>query len=405
MRVLLTNNTLDQRAGTELYVRDVALELLGRGHEPVAYSTRPGAVAEELRQAGVPVVSTLDAAGPPPDIIHGHHHYETQTAILYFPGVPAISYCHGWLPWQETPLVSPRILRYVAVDEPSRERLISEGGIAPDKIELLWNFFDARRFPARPPLPAVPRRALAFGHPFTESLDLPVLRAACRRCGIEFDTAGRGAGTPEADPGRRLAEYDIVFAKGRSAIEAMAVGAAVIVSGYGKLGPLVTTRNFPSLRALNFGFRASSQPLEEDLVVSHLREYDAADAGKLSKLVRRNCELVPAVDRILELYTRVLDEARRNPAVSESETARAAGRYLERWSNAYKLGPEMNPKCLPGALARYESLVRCEHELAAIKGSLTWTWTQRLLRAPGVARLAGRALRGASERARRRAGA
>jgi hypothetical protein len=39
LRVLITNNTLAGRAGTELYVRDTALELLKRGHSPIAYST------------------------------------------------------------------------------------------------------------------------------------------------------------------------------------------------------------------------------------------------------------------------------------------------------------------------------------------------------------------------------
>ena len=60
MRVLLTNNTLANRAGTELYVRDVAIELLRRGHHPVAYSTHLGPVAEELRAATVPVIRSLD---------------------------------------------------------------------------------------------------------------------------------------------------------------------------------------------------------------------------------------------------------------------------------------------------------------------------------------------------------
>ena len=49
MRVLLTNNTLAQRGGSELYVRDVAIELMRRGHQPVAYSTLLGEVAEEFR--------------------------------------------------------------------------------------------------------------------------------------------------------------------------------------------------------------------------------------------------------------------------------------------------------------------------------------------------------------------
>src|SRR5450631_573101 len=124
MRVLITNNSLAARAGSELYVRDLAIELMRRGHQPVAYSTQLGAVAEELRAATVPVIDRLNSLGEIPDIIHGHHHYETLSALLRFPNTPAIYYCHGWIPWQEAALKHPNILRYVAVDDVCRERLI-----------------------------------------------------------------------------------------------------------------------------------------------------------------------------------------------------------------------------------------------------------------------------------------
>src|SRR5437016_6016798 len=163
MRVLLTNNTLADRAGTELYVRDVAIELLRRGHHPVAYSSILGPVAAELRAATVPVISSLESLGEPPDIIHGHHHYDTLAAMHWFPDIPTVYFCHGWLPWEEMPLRFPRITQYVAVDELCRERLIVEGGVSPGDIEVILNFFDEEQFPPRPPLPEVPRRVLAFG--------------------------------------------------------------------------------------------------------------------------------------------------------------------------------------------------------------------------------------------------
>lgn len=39
LRILITNNTLANRAGSELYVRDLATALLDGGHTPIAYST------------------------------------------------------------------------------------------------------------------------------------------------------------------------------------------------------------------------------------------------------------------------------------------------------------------------------------------------------------------------------
>src|SRR5262245_51116048 len=125
MKVLFTNNSLAHREGTELYVRDVALALLRRGHAPIVYSAVPGEVAAELRAATIPVVDDLAAIGATPDIIHGHHHLETTAALLHFPDVPAISFCHGWLPWEEAPPPAlPNVVGYVAVDDVCRDRLV-----------------------------------------------------------------------------------------------------------------------------------------------------------------------------------------------------------------------------------------------------------------------------------------
>jgi Skp family chaperone for outer membrane proteins len=343
MKVLLTNNSLRLRAGTELYIRDLAIELMRRGHHPIAYSTKLGLVAEELRAAAVPVTETLDSLDAPPDIIHGHHHYETLTAILRFPETPAIYYCHGWIPWQEAPLRSRRIARYVAVDEISRERLISEGEIAPERIELLFNFFDARQFAPRTPLPSRPGLALAFGNGFSEQQEMRVLREACARRGIKLHSAGVGVGDAELDPGRRLAGYDVVFAKARAAIEAMAVGAAVVLCGYGRMGPLVTAANFASLRRQNFGLCALSRPLDVDGMVSELDRYNAEGAAEVAGMTREICELQPAVDRIVDLYGRVIEEARRDPVVSAATVCRDAGRYLEEWAPCYTYALNLVP--------------------------------------------------------------
>ncbi len=67
MRVLITNNTLGMRAGTEMYVRDIALALQKNGHQPMAYSNLLGEVAEELREAGIPVTDDLNSLAEAPE--------------------------------------------------------------------------------------------------------------------------------------------------------------------------------------------------------------------------------------------------------------------------------------------------------------------------------------------------
>ena len=335
MRVLLTNNALDLRAGSELYVRDIAIELLRRGHQPVAYSTRLGTVAEELRGATVPVIDRLNSLGEPPDIIHGQHHYETFTALQRFPSTPAVYFCHGWMPWQEAPLQHPNIVRYVAVDHLCRERLITEGGVSPDIIDVVFNFFDQRLFPARSPLPATPKRALLFGNEFSNDATLKVFIEACERSGMELDVRGVTIGFPSNRPGDLLAEYDVVFAKARSAIEAMAVGASVVLCGYGRLGPMVTAGNFEELRPWNFGIRILSMNLSVDALMAELQRYNAADASVVSHEVRRRCELQPAADRLIEIYGQAREQWRPSAPITNSSGKHAAN-YLEHWASQYK---------------------------------------------------------------------
>src|SRR4029079_13181694 len=139
LRILITNNTLDRRAGTEVWTRDLAVGLLRRGHLPVAYSAVLGEIADEMRWATIPVVSDLSALGVRPDLIHGQHHLDAVSAMLRFPDVPAVYMCHGFVPWEEEPPAFPSIKRYIAVDDLCRERLLATPGITADRVRVVRN--------------------------------------------------------------------------------------------------------------------------------------------------------------------------------------------------------------------------------------------------------------------------
>ncbi|HYJ80982.1 MAG TPA: glycosyltransferase, partial [Longimicrobiaceae bacterium] len=164
LRVLVTNRILSGRTGTELYVRDLVLALLQRGHLPVVYTPRPGKLAAEIRAATVPVVHDLAAIGSAPDVIHGHHSLETLAALLAFPGVPALAFCHSWTGWADAPLRFPRVLRYVAVDHTCRDRLLHEHAVPEERVHVALNAVDLDRFRPRGPLPPHPARALVFSN-------------------------------------------------------------------------------------------------------------------------------------------------------------------------------------------------------------------------------------------------
>jgi glycosyl transferase family 4 len=405
VRVLLTNSALVHRAGSELYLVEVATRLLALGHSPVAYSPQLGPLAAELRAATIPVVDDLAAVAGPPDVIHGQHHLPAMTALLHFPGVPAVFVSHGWAPWEEAPPRFPRILRYVAVDYTTRERLISESGIPPERVEVVLNFVDLDRFQPRGSLPAVPRRALVFSNQASEANYLPAVREACSRLGLELDVAGVAAGQAAARPEALLPGYDIVFAKGRAALEAMAVGAAVVLCDQAGAGPMVTVEGFGRLRPLNFGIRALREPVTPDVLEREIRRFDPADAAEVSRRLRAQAGLEGAVDQLAAIYEEVVAEHRERGPAPAGEEGRAAAAYL-RWLDPHlqarsslpertRLAAEVDGLTRQsGALRRdlavlnqelaalHQKLAVRNQELAALQGTATWRLRQRLVRTP-----------------------
>jgi hypothetical protein len=302
LRILITNNTLAYRSGSELYVRDIATALLKRGHSPIAFSTVLGEVARELRDATIPVIDSLDALTTPPDIIHGQHHVETMMALLHFSNTPAIYVCHGWLPWEEAAPRFPRILRYVAVDYTCRDRLVFENAIPEERIDVLLNFVDLERFSARAPLPLRPQRALLFSNRAGDCALTNAAREACQQLGIELDVIGIGSGNVCSEPEAVLERYDLVFAKGRSALEAMAVGAAVIVCDAAGVGGMVTSDEFDRLRPLNFGIRTLREPVNREVLAREVARYDPRDAAAVSARVRASAGRELVVDELVKIY-------------------------------------------------------------------------------------------------------
>lgn len=318
LRVLITNVTLSPRSGTVLYVRDLAFELQRRGHTPMVFSSTAGDVAQEISAAGILVSSRLSRL-PEPDVIHGHHYAPTLLAVRRFRSAPAIHVCHDHRIRQDRTPIHPRIRRHFGVSRLAVRRLIAEG-VLPDEATLLPNFVDTTRLTSRSRLPLQPHRALVFstsGH----GDSLAEVRAACRDAGLELDVIGPGLGTRVGDPDSLLSEYDLVFAKGRAALSAMAVGNAVVVCDYDRFGPLVTASNFDDLRLSNFGFEAMRKRIAREPLRRQIALYDPVDATRVRDLVRARAGLTEAADRLVEIYTAVLRDT--PPARTEPDSTRS----------------------------------------------------------------------------------
>jgi glycosyltransferase involved in cell wall biosynthesis len=216
------------------------------------------------------------------------------------------------------------------VDDTCRDRLIYEHAIPDERVRVILNFVDLRRFDARARLPERPKRALVFSNNMTERTGLGAIREACARSGIELDAIGIGVGRGEARPEEFLGRYDLVFAKARCALEALAVGTAVVLCDAAGVGGMVTTGNLDRLRRLNFGVRTLQERTSADVIEREIARYDAEDAAEVSRRIRDQAGLEAAVDQIVALYQEVLGEHGGGSAADAVGEGRAAAAYLRR---------------------------------------------------------------------------
>jgi hypothetical protein len=295
-----------------------------------------------------------------------------MTALLSLPGVPAIYFCHGWLPWEELPPVFPRIFRYVAVDRTCLERVLYEALIPEEKTLVLLNFVDLKRFQPRGPLPPKPGRAVIFSNYARQNNSTQSIREACARCQVEVDVTGLSTGSPTDEPEKLLPQYDLVFAKGRAAMEAMAVGNAVVVCDSAGCGPLVTPWNFDQLRSLNFGIRTLRLPVTVENVMEQIGLYDPNNAAQVCQLIRAQADLERTTDQLLDLYGKVIEEFKQMRPPDPIAELRAGGAYLQSFSALAKRvlhpGPPPPPAVKRGVKKRVSRLA---------EKMLRWSHSQR----------------------------
>jgi hypothetical protein len=306
--VLIANVTLAGFTGTETATKDIALGLQAAGHRPMVYAPALGRLADDIRAAGIPVAAALSDLPEAPDIVHGHHHVQTVASLLHFPKAVGLFVCHDRTAAASAPPYLSRIRRFVAVDLNCLDRLIIDYGIPISLTRVIHNAVDTARFHPRPPLPPRPQRAAIFSNYAAPGTHLEPVREACRRLDLPLDVIGAGVGNAVAAPEQILGNYDLVFAKGRAAIEAMATGAAVVLCDASGLGPMITMNAFEELRWWNFGRRTLHAPLDPDAIVCEIERYDPADAAGVSAAIRVRSSLDDAIARYADVYREIVTD-------------------------------------------------------------------------------------------------
>jgi hypothetical protein len=329
LNILLTNDELHEvRGGTQLFIGELALALKERGCQTAIYSWLQGSIAEEIRAQGVSVVSSPADCGFIPDIIHGQHHLATMAALAAHPHTPAIYHCHGYVPWQERPPVHGRILRYVCMAPALQGWMAEITGRAADDILPVPNAVDLKRFSTIRTPGSSPSRALLFGNTVIPPSLLAMLETACDQCGLALDKMGPPFGKTTSAPQELLPGYDLVFAVGRSAIEAMACGCAVMPFDASGFAPIIAPLTLKPLMMRNFTAPKMDTEASTPLLVSHLREYDAASVSEVTRRVRAEFSFEATTDLLRRIYQETIAAWQHGPRPSEEEDSLSLSAYL-----------------------------------------------------------------------------
>jgi glycosyltransferase involved in cell wall biosynthesis len=352
LNILITNNTLDVHGGSECYARDVSKYMLSKGHTVVCYSTKVGSVAEEIRGFGGIVVDNLQETAITPDVIHGQHHIDTTCAMMRFPKAPVIHFTHGALPWEEgPPPASPRIRHYVCVSKITSDTLLSRHPEAAGKIEIIPNFVSSETFANTRSLDIAKQKerleVLIFGN--YRPKQLAEIHAACSYLNARVDEIGTWAENGNRpDPYNFLPSYDLVFAYGRSAMEALFCGCDVILAHETGTGDLIEDANFEKNYARNFGFttvQASKGASELRGMVASVNEARLLGSSCLSQRLRITLEATAHLERLESLYLRVSASWKDVPGkqrILEDEQAAYSKYFAELQRERFARADDMN---------------------------------------------------------------
>ena len=230
---------------------------------------------------------------------------DIHLATEAWPRCPALFFVHDARAATDEPLVAPSIVGYVAVDHLCARRL---EGLPPERCHVVYNAVDLSRFLETRRRPrARPRRALLYMGHAPQHRFVRVLERACeqRRLKLERMMLARHE---HPEPEKRLGRFDVCFARGRSAMEAMAAGLGVICCGYEGLGPFVTRQNFDAARRYNFGRGLLTEPHSVEAVHARLDTWRPDEVAAVTARLRSRCSLSDLVDTLEALYERARRE-------------------------------------------------------------------------------------------------
>lgn len=301
MKIVIANERLAKRTGTELAARDVAHALQKRGHDVVMTALELGPLAREMADVDGLQIAQPDSIGFQPDVIHLNDLGLAQTLSEQFPSVPMLLHWHKFVP-EDFALPSENIRVLCGTTPRINDKIERLTGTVPDA--LLGNFVDFSRFSARQTkLPSRPSQLLLVGQQKRGMRMLTLMLMVASRNRVRLNLVGPRFLKRVDNLPAHAAQFDLAIASGRCALECIAAGTGLVVADSNGVGDFVTTANYDRFRDGNFSYGSFSGELSYKRLLAAVQKYDAEEAQAVHEKVRREADIATQIAQIEELYS------------------------------------------------------------------------------------------------------
>jgi hypothetical protein len=314
VRFVLANRLLHGAGGTETHLLTIGDHLQRLGHDVVLYSPELGPFADHVRGRGLEVVDQVRLLPSDCDVVFAQDAIVVYDMAERYPDARLVFRVCGDRYDFQSPPQTPGLVDLVVALSDRYLRLTSACAVRTPVLRLRVPI-DVDRLVPLDPIAARPRRAILLGN-YGDRLQ--VLCEVWGAQGIVVDQVG-GA-QPRFDVASALQGADVVVAKGRAALDAMACGRAVYVFDTRGGDGWVTADSYPALEADNFTGTATGRVVTPGDLEHDLAAYDPAMGAVNRDLAMQHHR---ARDHVVELLAALED-------VRPSERPHAPLRELSR---------------------------------------------------------------------------
>jgi hypothetical protein len=294
VRFVLANRLMVHVGGTEAHLLTVGEHLQRLGHEVVIYAPELGPYADHVRRCGIDVVDQLRKLPTDCDVVFAQDTIVAYDVAERYPAALSVYRVCGDVHDFQIPPQLERMVDFIVVLSDRYARVVEACAIKAPILRMRVPV-DVDRLTPLGGIRKRPRRAVMLGN-YPDRFEL--VKTTWEQQGIEVVQVG---GVDESyDVANAVAGADIVVAKARAALEAMACGRAVyIYDTFGGDG-WVTPTLYHALEADNFAGQATDRVIGSTELGLDLAEYDREMGVANRDLILQHHN---ARDHVIELLT------------------------------------------------------------------------------------------------------